>query len=111
MSYSGTSDFLSFVSFLVWLNEQWISSLVEKDLSDRLGVRGPYSRSCSEKENVAVTPTELSGNQKSGSIFALSSHSFCIVETNIFFFYHRTAHQLLAQGLRYSAGVRYRVLA
>ena len=66
-NFSGTSDFLSFVSLLSWLNEQRISSLVQKDQNDRFTYHRPWSRSCSEKENVAGIPTgfRLSGNQKS----------------------------------------------
>ncbi len=74
MNLSGTSGFLPFESFLSWLNEHRISSLVQKDQYNRLEVCRPHIRSWSERgfTNVAGIPRELSGYQKNGSIYTNS---------------------------------------
>jgi hypothetical protein len=68
MNLSGTSGFLPFASFLSWLKENRISSLVQKDRYDRFEVCRPYIHSCSKRgfANDVDIPTELSGYRQIG---------------------------------------------
>ena len=61
VNLSGTYNSLPFTSFLTWLNEYRISSLLQKDQYDRLTVYRPYICSCSERgfTNVVGNPVKV----------------------------------------------------